>query len=394
MSLNRKFGSFSAALLTLAFATTATSEVLFQENFDGQPDWNSGLPENAYIQSTPDVLQRAGTHNIPDGWTSIRQDPVWAPSKGDLDKHETIEILAANADKSRSGTGKSMVSWRESYDNGGGRWSSEGVLLKHFPEGYDQIYAEFWVRFDPNWSRLRSVDVANSYSKLFRISSWNGEETEYVAFNGGNLGPMMLWDHKIDTYGLRNSIALRGGPHGDNYKFNVGDIQGLPRTIQGLGDLSMSWTGDLAYMGPDGTRSYIEDRVNGGTIPFGPWDQVQHNQIYGPGDSWTKLAFFVKMNSAPDVADGEVRQWLNGHQIFFNNQIPWIRSSDTENENAKWNVVAFGGNDYFLYYPNEVRREEWYSIDDIIVRTDIPDYLMTGSVNSVRPNPPDIFYVE
>jgi hypothetical protein len=394
MGLNRKLSLLNTVVFSFALSTTVTAEIIFQENFDDQSDWNSGSAVNALNTDTPDIVQRASTHNIPSNWYSIRQDPTWAPSKGDMDRHETIEILAANADKSRGGTGKSMVSWRESYNDGNQRWTSESIMMKHFPEGYDQLYVEFWIRFDPNWTRLHVVGKPASYSKLFRISSWNGVGDEYRAFAGGNLGPMMLWDHKIDAYGLRNSIALRGGPHGDNYKFNVGDILGLPRVLTGLGDLSMNFTENLAYMGLDDTRSYIEDRVNGDVVPIGTYDTVQHDQIYGPKDSWTKLAFFVKMNSAPNIKDGELRQWLNGHQIFINKQIPWIRSSASEDQIAKWNVVAFGGNDSFLYYPNADYREEWYSIDDIVVRTDIPDYLMSGNTSANRPSPPGIFSVQ
>jgi hypothetical protein len=392
LCLKNRLASGLLATAALLVSPMLHSEVIFEENFDSQPDWNSGLAENALVRDTPDTVQRASTHNIPNGWYSIRQDPQWAPSVGVNDKHETIEILAANSDKSRGGSGKSMVSWRESYDNGNQRWTSESIMLKYFPEGYDQIYVEFWIRFDPNWSRLHVTDKAAAYAKLFRISSWSGEGDEYRAFTGGNLGPMMLWDHTINSYGLRDTIALRGGPHGDNYKFATADIPGLPRYMSGIGDLSLNFTENLAYMGPGGTRSLIEDRVNGGVVPIGKWDTVQHDQIFGPGDAWTKIAFFVKMNSAPDVQDGELRQFLNGHQIFFNAQIPWIRSSATEDNNAKWNIIAFGGNDSFLYYPNGDRREEWYSIDDIVVRTDIPDYLESGI--NMPPNPPSAFYVK
>jgi len=379
MALNRKLGFLSSVVIALGVASAANAEILFQEDFDNQPDWTSGM-------HSTDIVQRASTHTIPNDWYSIRQDPTWAPSIGDTDKHETIEILASNADKSRRGTGKSMVSWRESYDDGNQRWTSESIMLKHFPEGYDQLYVEFWIRFDPNWSRLHVEGKPASYSKIFRISSWSKQGSEFEAFSSGNLGPMVVWDHKIDAYGLRNSISFRGGPHGDNYSFSEGDIPGLPRSLVGLGGLSLNFTENLAYMGPGGTRSYIEDRVNGGVVPIGTYDTVQHDQIFGPGDSWTKMAFFVKMNSAPGIKDGVFRQWLNGHQIFFNTQIPWMRSSDTKDTSAKWNIVAFGGNDSFLYYPNGDKREEWYSIDDIVVRTDIPDYVDSG-VN-VPPEPP------
>ena len=41
----------------------------------------------------------------------------------------------------------------------------------------------------------------------------------------------------------------------------------------------------------------------------------------------------------------------------------------------KWNCVAIGGNDYFHAYPTADRRSEWYAIDNLIMRHDIPEGL-------------------
>ena len=87
-------------LMVVAVANSATGEVLFKEPFDDQPDWTSGMDINATDANPagkPDRVQSASTHVIPEGWYSIRQDPVWAPSTGYPDRHETIEILSSNA---------------------------------------------------------------------------------------------------------------------------------------------------------------------------------------------------------------------------------------------------------------------------------------------------------
>jgi len=39
-------------------------------------------------------------------------------------------------------------------------------------------------------------------------------------------------------------------------------------------------------------------------------------------------------------------------------------------------LVSIGGNDFFQQYPNEDMHEEWYSIDDIVVRDSIPQELL------------------
>ncbi len=369
----------SAALLCTSIGH---AEVLFEEGFDDQPDWTSAM------HSTDSTQRAREGYTIPDGWFSIRQDPAWAPSTGHPDKHETIEILASNQDKCRGGTGKCMVSWRDSYDPGWNRWNSESMLTKYFPEGFSQIYVEFWISFDPNWTRLTDGGHAGATSKIFRVSSWSGDGSEYGAFSDGNIGPIALWDHKLKpTYGMRNAIALRGGPHSDNYQFVEEDIPDVGHFITSgsLGDLNINYTTSLAGMAADGSDPQIPDKQNGGVLTG---SSVNHNQVFGPGTEWTKMAFFVKMNSAPDVKDGVFRQWIDGQQIFVSTQIPWIRSSETRDENAKWNLVAIGGNDFFQTYPNSDRREEWYAIDDLVIRTDIPDYVDGAAVIPAAPNPP------
>jgi hypothetical protein len=41
-----------------------------------------------------------------------------------------------------------------------------------------------------------------------------------------------------------------------------------------------------------------------------------------------------------------------------------------------WNFFAIGGNDYFQPYPNADRHEDWYAIDDIVVRDSLPERLL------------------
>jgi len=52
--------------------------------------------------------------------------------------------------------------------------------------------------------------------------------------------------------------------------------------------------------------------------------------------------------------------------------IPWMKASATEDTTAKWNTVSIGGNDYFKQYLDSEQREEWYSIDDIVMRSGVP----------------------
>ena len=124
-------------------AQSVMSGVLFEENFDDQPDWTSDLPESLNYEYHEDVT-------LPDDWYAVRQNSEWDPSSGQPNNHESIEILSSNADKARGGTGKSYVGWRESRDLGKSIWHSEGLMMKYFPEGHDEIYVAFGCGFHLN----------------------------------------------------------------------------------------------------------------------------------------------------------------------------------------------------------------------------------------------------
>lgn len=334
--------------------------VIFQDGFDDQPDWTSAM-------HSQDRAQYAGTHNIPVGWYAVRQDPTWAPSTGHPDRHESIEILASNSDKARGGTGKCYVSYRDFYDPGWSRWNSDSILSKYFPEGYDELYVEFWVAFSPNWSQEGS-------GKLFRITSWSGEP-DYFGYGGGREnGPVVFFDYAY-TSGVRNQLAFRSGPHGVNYGMNDSQMGDLPRSLIGSGDLPCNFTSNTvgSTYGPD---PQIPDKLNGGFIPKDIDYYPSHEQIYGPPGTYTKLGFYVKMNSAPGIKDGKFKQWLDDQLILETDYVTWV-DSNPENKMVKWNTVSIGGNDFWRssVWTNEDRREEWYAIDDVVIRDSIPESL-------------------
>ena len=104
---------------------------------------------------------------------------------------------------------------------------------------------------------------------------------------------------------------------------------------------------------------------------------VQHGQVFGADSHWTKMAWYVKMNSSIGARDGILRQWINGVQVMNMVHIPWVQAN-SDNKMVKWNFFSIGGNDYFHEYPTTERHEEWYAIDDVLVLDKLPE----------MPNPP------
>lgn len=347
-------------VLSMIIPAVANSRVLFEESFDELPDYTS-----------------SEELDLP-GWSFRRNGEVtWSPETGYPDKHDAFEIMGSNSEKARGGGGKSFVAWRESYNPGWKQWNSDGILAKYFESGFEQLYVSFYIRFGENWT-------PSGTSKLFRIYSWNADGSPFQFFRDGNAGPIFIWDYSRNNYGIRNVHAYRGGPHGENYQMDNSDIPGLPRNLVNLGDASYNFTEDTRGMSSDGSDPEIADLSSGGLISDDMSQTVTHEQIFGSSDNWTKVAFFVKMNSSPGANDGVLIQWINDEKIFVNRNINWV-GENSGNIMVDWNVVAIGGNDFFREYPNSERREEWYSIDDLFISTEIPD---DAGDSLAAPNPP------
>ena len=337
--------------------------VIFADNFDDQPDWTSTL-------FSTDSAQIAATgHTLPVGWDAVYQGTQWSPETGHPDRNASIQILASNSDKVRTGT-KSAVFWRESYTNDSPDpflWASDGQLVKLLPQEYDELYVEFWIKFSPTWFGRAPSDVLSKSwaSKIFRVGHWQENSNWGTLFNGalGYVGPLFLWNWMRDSFGIRNFQARRGGPpQSGSYGFQ-GNFQG---------DFSGNYNTDMNGRGLNGTDALVPDRVNGGWLKDAP-GPIQHDQIFGQvGDDWTKIAFYLKMNSAPGVPDGIYRQFINDVQFNSVENVPWC-STTPEGRMVGWNYFAIGGNDWFHQFPPQDRYEDWYSIDNLVVRADMPE---------------------
>ena len=357
--------------------TTDAGGVIFSDNFDAQPDWTSGLPENdtgAYQLSpggTVDIVQRAETHTLPTGWDFVRQAKLWAPSTGFPDMHEVIEItdatIAENPNRARGGTGKSFVSWRDSSDYfGDSYFNSDGILLKKLDTPLDQVYVEFWVNFSDEmiatYYGAETNEQSTGIGKLFRIYH-DDPSTGETQFFGGNNNPHFVWGFSgrpavSGGYGFRNHLSFLTRRDGDS------EGRYLDSSGQVTTDEPSSYISDIEV---PNTVPNIRD---GGLIDSGVADI---DKVFGDETHWTKMAFFIKMNSAPGVFDGVFKQWIDDYRIQNISTMNWVES---DRDMVKWTSVAIGGNDWFNKYPDSMRIEEWYAIDDFVIRDSIPQELL------------------
>ncbi len=364
------------------------AEIVLEDAFDKHEDWHSGLLEN----DTPENIGRPdrGQHSfngaiLPDGWFSIRQEPIWSPTKGYAGNHEMIEVLESNVDKARGGRGKSFVKWRDSQTLTGGAWSSDGLAMFYLPDkpgvpedGLNEVYVEFYITFSNESIASYYADAFGS-GKLFRILHWAGDRDQIYAYFNEDQVPALGWQAGASSiqYGIRNFLSFL--TKGD--KLDSSQVVGIPTGAQLVnGSVSLPYSSPfMQSMGVGGTDTMLEDKKNGGLITSGP---VALDQVYGDETTWTKIGFYVKLNSAPGVYDGVAMQWIDDKRTFVNETIAWIQPGYPM---AKWNSVLLGGNDHFSARPNEEHYQEWYAIDDLVVRDDIPAYLKVDQLSPPKP---------
>lgn len=323
-----------ALIFSISYTSVSDAKLIFFESFDSKGQWSS----------TESTTYR--------GWTDhYNSASNWDETKGYPSHHANIEISPGYKGIHYGPSGGAMINWRESFNNGNNSWNSDGILLKQLDKEYKELYVTFLVAFSPEWTEKGS-------GKLFRVYSWDTTSKEYFRyFSNGNAGPMMLWGYGNGSYGVRNSVSLRGGPHGENYQLRNDDVADAPRQLVGQGDLSISFSADTLEQFPCVV----------------PNTMVEHDQIYKRFPVWNRVEFYLKLNSEVDAKDGVLKQWINGKLVTSMETIPWVKSS-SNNAFPAWNVVAFGGNDFFNEYPNEQRHEEWYAIDEIFVYDSLPEY--------------------
>lgn len=414
-----RFANFCMISTTLV-SLNALSEPIFTENFDSQADWKSAFG------SKGKVLYQSTSSSVPPGWHAIRQGeflfaPSWQPAnfQANSEHHEGLEILSTNQELAYGREGKSLVLHRESR-NVAADWTSDSILAQYYETGMNEVYVEFDISWDEGWG----VIPGEWHAKIFRILHSDSSEEIFQNFGAGDNGPIFIWNHQVNDYGYRNTLNLRGDSYTssdatDYYRFVDGDINDLPRQLsQGM---SLNFGQDRVGMDGEGiTKGYstsnLVSKVTGEKFSESDYLKVTHKDVFGESGTWTRLAFFVRMNTvlhsntpediglcpngtAPitkyevniggttsykaSCSDGVLAQWIDGQRIFFNDSIPWTRYNPNVLD-VKWNVVSFGGNDFFHMYGDDSQVQEWYSIDNIKIYDQFP-----GVVS--RPSPPETF---
>lgn len=327
-----------------------TGTLLFEDGFDSQTDWVAPEPADWTL------FTWAGD-SLPTGWNAL-----WN-SGDEYPANPNLAIGPSTLDVS----GKALKIWREWHSTN--TFASNGYIAKLFANDYNEMYIEFEIAFQAGWTENTSAQT-----KVFRVFSSDRDPVNFFqAFDNGHQGPLTLWDYaSSSTYGLRNGLYFRGGPHGENYSMTDADLAGIGRAVSSgsLGDISMNWTEDMQGNLTGGGSPQIPDKLNGGFLPT--TGIVSHQQVFGPPGTFTKLGFYVKMNSAPDVPDGIYRQYLDDQLIVDSEAVRWV--GPTTKPMPGWNAFGLGGNDSWTGSPwtSADQREELYEIRRVAVFDGLP----------------------
>ena len=241
--------------------------IIFEDNFDGHDDWSPEQPASSY------ACNSATCTTAPEDWSAYRVGALGScaePGKN------TMNI---NSDQPRGGSGKSFFYWNEACYSPSGSWGSDGDLVKVLPQGYEEIYFRFYMKFQPDWE-------------------WDNDRSSSMKF----LRAMHNWD---ETDNFQNGVG------GQNHPLAFGNLgRGNSGTSNVRYDATFRfensyYASSATPSHSDGQSMYFADGNYGGTgIDF--WAAGQ------PGDGeWHSYEVHVKMNSAIGVADGIYEFWFD-----------------------------------------------------------------------------------
>ena len=165
-------------LLFFCLVAPAFSEVIWEQNFDDYDDWTHTQPTGS-----SDYSAYEGEGTIPPNFHSIRDAGSFYTDKG----NNNFYIDNTNY---RGASGKSLTFWIESDTRGGGGagWSSDSILGINLSTGYNELYIQYWIKYQSGWQWDNS-STENESKNSISVTHWRGGDP-FVFFSDGNQRPI------------------------------------------------------------------------------------------------------------------------------------------------------------------------------------------------------------
>jgi len=330
----------------------SAAAVIFEDNFDSQPDWNVN---KQYEGSECSPIGYSGAGNIcstgayPPGWTHFRSMPGSSSFV-----HPVISIgrLPNNLPDHTTGSGKAIIIYNESNSYNPGYWAGDGNIGKYFGPSadYPELYVRMWIRTQSGW---QSMDSAQS--KVFRVTHWRA--TENIMQVANEHTPIYFWD-----WGQWGGKAT----YIPAYR-----CEAMPY-LTGSGVVGRS--SDYYCGGLDSAHDYEKNDIQ--TI----WGSGAPSTKFADG-TWHRYDFHLKMNDIGS-ANGLLEWWYDGTLVQSITNVIWKEPSASAS--IGWNNVWLGGNSNNAFGSYS---EQWYAIDDVVVSTTpiLDNYVIGGGTTNTTP---------
>ncbi len=317
------------------FKNSIEAEIIFEDNFDNSPDWQSNQTVNKSQSGGYDISWTQTRSDIcttlcpPQGWTSYRA----ASSQWTDDRRKDTYIL--NSEGARGGTGKG-ITYNVEVSGDYGVWSGGSLDLWLGEEGYEELYIRYYLKYDINWNWTNQDNTQHCQQKLIRISTFN-DDIWTTTYNPQQYGSASVnwptlypdWYYNASYPPAKMTMAVRKAP-----------------------DYSVDET----------------ETVSGAVWPT--------------DDNWHSYEFYVKMNSFPGVADGIWKVWIDGNLKGERTNVEWKMAGSNTTHN--WNWLMFLDNVTNASATLDSHTEMSLYMDDVVISTSYigPDYVIGNNESS------------
>jgi len=280
---------FFAAVLLPSFSP-AFAEILFQDNFDNSPDWQSKQTVNKSQSDGYDISfgqtrsDTCTTNCPPQGWTSYRT----ASSFWTDDRRKDTYVLSSEG--ARGGSGKG-ITYNVEVSGSFGTWAGGSLDIWLGETGYKELFVRYYIKFDPSSWKWTTPDATEHHlQKLIRINTFN-DDIRTTSYNPQQFG-----------------TAGRNWP---------------------------VWLAEVYYnksSPPAHLSSQVRQAPNYTLLP-----SVEDYNASIPSDGeWHYYEYHVKMNSAPGIADGIWGFYIDGVLKSEKTNVVWKKANSDIAHNWNW----------------------------------------------------------
>jgi hypothetical protein len=310
-------------LCLILFSTSCGAAVIFEDNFDSDADWTVQQPTDAGNNCSSNC-------GLPGGWTAYYNGYSFCAGVTGVPGNNSmyIDTYAGYPDETNAcfSGAKCVTHWQESCTDQ--FEDSDGNIGVDLGQEYADIYLRYKIRFKTNF------EIWNTNAMQFKL------------------------------YHVQHMVT---GENPFVYLNNPGSENNVPNVSGGL------------YLYDSGLYFYTNARCQETYMCFGDilWSLgtlTENRQAGGLLDgSWHTVEMRYARNSAIGTADGIIELWVDGNKKNYvagyeGDDIPFNDAGSAELRGFRF--AAIGGNSknpWDLVGNTMADREQWYSIDDVVV---------------------------